>query len=833
MKAMVMAGGFGTRLRPLTCNIPKPMVPMLNRPMLEHIFELLKKHGFTDLVVALYFQPEIIQDYFKDGKDWGLNISYILPDADVGTAGCVKKAADLLGKDEPFLVISGDVLTNIDLAQAITYHKSKQSQATIVLTRVENPLAFGVVITSEDGRITRFLEKPSWGEVFSDTINTGIYVLDPKLLDRIPAEGEYDFGKNFFPDILNAKLPLFGYVAEKTYWRDVGNLSEYRQAHYDALQMEGKLVQPDATEKLTGIWTGKNCYIDSTAVLESGVILGDNCWIGPHVRISNSVLGDACRVGESSKIIGSIVWDNVNIGNGANLKEVTIGNDCRLGARVYIGVGAVVSDHCTIGEDVTVKAEVKVWPYKIIEDGTTLSSSLIWGERWSKHIFDAYGVSGLGNIEIIPEFAAKLGAAYGASLRKGDYVLSSRDNHKTSRIIDRAIMTGLASVGINVYDLRVVPVPVARYSVQALKVAGGFHVRKSPYDPKVMDIKFFDAEGKEISQAKEKGIENLFFREDFPRVAMEEAGEVMFPPRALEYYEEGFKRILDYERVRKANFRIVIDYAWGSAVGIFPQVLGDLRCEVVGLNAYPDGTRLTKSQDEFDASVKRLGEIVGTLKAHLGVMMDAGAQKIYIADDLGRVLDGDQALAVMTLLMFKSKPGATVAVPISATRVIEEMAQQYNGSVIRTKTTYASLLDVASKTKPDFVGEAKGGYVFPEFQPAFDSMMATAKLLELLAMSGEPLSKVVNQIPTINLVRKHVPCSWEKKGTIMRKLIENTRAENVQLLDGVKIWHGKSWVIIIPDADKPIFHVNAEGNHMEESNQLALRYVQLIQEWQG
>ncbi|NTV52239.1 MAG: nucleotidyltransferase, partial [Candidatus Firestonebacteria bacterium] len=581
------------------------------------------------------------------------------------------------------------------------------------------------------------------------------------------------------------------------------------------------------------VWTGKDCYVDPTAVLESGVILGDNCWIGPHVRLANSVLGEACRVGENSKVIGSIIWDNVNIGNDANLKEVTIGNDCRIGARVYIGVGAVVSDHCTIGEGATVKAEVKVWPYKIIEDGTTLSSSLIWGERWSKHVFDAYGVSGLGNIEIIPEFAAKLGAAYGASLRKGDFVLSSRDNHKTSRIIDRAIMTGLASVGINVYDLRVVPIPVARYAIRALKVAGGFHVRKSPYDPKLMDIKFFDAEGKEISQAKEKGIENLFFREDFPRVAMEESGEIMFPPRALEYYEEGFKRILDYERVRRANFRIVIDYAWGSAVGIFPQVLGEMRCEVVGLNAYPDGTRLTKTADEFDFSIKRLGEIVGTLKAHLGVMMDAGAQKIYIADDLGRVLDGDHALALMTLLMFKSKPGATVAVPICSSRVIEEMAQWYQGKVVRTKNTYASLLDEASHAKPDFVGEARGGYVFPEFQPAFDAMMATAKLLELLAGTGEPLSKLVDQIPPIHLVHRQVPCGWEKKGTIMRRLIETTRTENVQLLDGVKIWHGRSWVNVIPDSDKPIFHVYAEGNHPEESNQLALRYLQLIQEWQG
>jgi len=830
MKAMVMAGGFGTRLRPLTCNIPKPMVPMVNRPMLEHIFQLLKKHGFTELVVALYFQPEVIQEYCGDGSKWGMKINYILPDSDLGTAGCVRKAGDLLG-DDTFLVISGDVLTNINLTAAVKFHRDKDSLATLVLHRAENPLAFGVVITREDGRIARFLEKPTWGEVFSDTINTGIYILEPQVLDRIPVNEEYDFGKQLFPEILNAKAPLYGYVAESAYWKDVGNLTEYRQAHYDAIRLGADLIESSQGERDKGNLIGPDCYIDPTAVLEEGVVLGEHCWIGPHVRIANSVLGSSCRVGESSKLIGCVIWDNVSVGNGANLKEVTIANDCRIGARSYIGVGAVVADHCTIGEDATVKAEVKVWPYKLIEDGTTLSTSLIWGERWSRHIFDAYGVSGLGNIELTPEFAAKLGAAYGASLRKGDFVISSRDHHKTSRIIDRAIMTGLASVGVNVYDLRVVPTPVARYAINALKVAGGFHVRKSPYNPKLMDIKFFDAQGKELSSAKEKGIENLFFREDFPRADMEEAGEIMFPPRALEYYQEGFMRALNRERVRAAGLKIVIDYAWGSAANIFPQILGDLNCEVVALNSYPDGTRLTRTPEELEQSLKRLGEIVGTLKANLGVMMDAGAQKIYIADDTGRLLDGDVALAVMSLLVLKAKEKARIGVPISASRVIEELADRYQGEVVRTKSQYTAMLEAAARSL-DFMGEVKGGYVFPEFQSAFDAMMATAKLLEYLALANEKLSVLIDQIPPIHLVRRHVACSWEKKGLIMRRLIEATRNEQVQLLDGVKVWHGKSWVIIIPDADKPIFHVNAEGSTIEQSQQLALRYSQMIQEWQ-
>jgi len=275
----------------------------------------------------------------------------------------------------------------------------------------------------------------------------------------------------------------------------------------------------------------------------------------------------------------------------------------------------------------------------------------------------------------------------------------------------------------------------------------------------------------------------------------------------------------------------VIDYAWGSAANIFPQILGDLNCEVVALNSYPDGTRLTRTPEELEQSLKRLGEIVGTLKANLGVMMDAGAQKIYIADDTGRLLDGDVALAVMSLLVLKAKEKARIGVPISASRVIEELADRYQGEVVRTKSQYTAMLEAAARSL-DFMGEVKGGYVFPEFQSAFDAMMATAKLLEYLALANEKLSVLIDQIPPIHLVRRHVACSWEKKGLIMRRLIEATRNEQVQLLDGVKVWHGKSWVIIIPDADKPIFHVNAEGSTIEQSQQLALRYSQMIQEGQ-
>ena len=223
MKAVVMAGGFGTRLRPLTCHLPKPLVPMANKPIMEHILRLLKQHGFEEIVVMLYYHPELIQSYFGDGKKCGLKISYLRPDRDLGTAGCVKFAAKHL--TETFMVISADLLTNFNLSTAVEYHRQKKAAATMVLTPVANPLQFGIVITDPADNIVRFLEKPSWGEVFSDTINTGIYILEPEMLDLIPPERDFDFSRGLFPLILEKKLPFFGYV-DRGFWRDIGTLEE-------------------------------------------------------------------------------------------------------------------------------------------------------------------------------------------------------------------------------------------------------------------------------------------------------------------------------------------------------------------------------------------------------------------------------------------------------------------------------------------------------------------------------------------------------------------------------------------------------------------------------
>ena len=829
-----MAGGFGTRLRPLTNNLPKPMVPMANRPMMEHIIELLKKNDITALTALLYFQPEMISGYLGDGSNFGVKLDYITLTVDLGTAGAVGSAMRKTGGDETTLIISGDVLTDIDLNRAVEFHKKNNSVATIVLTRVENPLPFGIVITDEEGRIVRFLEKPSWGEVFSDTINTGIYILEKKALDYIPTDKEFDFSKDLFPLMLEKKEPLFGYIAEG-YWKDVGSLEEYRAANMDILQGNVHVEIPGERIEGRRLWVGKGSRIDFTARLEGAIVIGENCRIEADARISNSIIGPNSTVEEGAVIRDSVLWDSTRVARGASLHENVVGSSSEILDQAHIAEGVIVSDHCRIGRNATLKANVKVWPYKIVEDDATLASSLIWGEKWSRNIFSTYGVTGLANIELSPEFAAKLGAAFGASLKKGSVVSTSRDAHKTSRMINRAIMTGILSTGVSVHDYGVTPMPVVRFLARSGTEAGGIHTRRSPFDTQLLDLKFFDGKGLDLHPGYEKTVEKLFFKEDFPRVPMEETGEMSFPIHAFESYQDAFMSMVDADTVSKAKFKFIVDYSYGSSSRIFPSILGKLNCEVIALNANLDGSKTTKSAEEFQRAMDQLSSIVRSLDADMGFYLDAGGEKVFLFDETGEALDGDTALNIVTLLVLKTSKEAGrighIAVPITASRAIDRMAEMYGFTVKRTKTTPRGQMEAAAAGAV-FVGEQSGGYMFPAFQPNFDGMYAVAKILEMLAKHGARLHKLMREIPPSIILKERVSCSFENKGMIMRRLAEDSRGLETVLLDGIKIKFGEDWIVAYPSQDMPYFILVAEASTEEAARSLVNRYSEKIKEWQ-
>src|SRR6516165_7999230 len=288
-----MAGGGGTRLRPQTSNLPKPMLPCVGRPMMEHIVSLLRRHSITDIVVTVAFLPNAIRSYFGDGSELGVRMAYATEESPLGTAGSVRNAMEQL--TERFIVISGDVLTDIDLTEVIGFHEKNEALATIALSAVENPLEFGIVITREDGSIERFLEKPGWGQVFSDTINTGIYVLEPVIFEQIPEGRAVDFSGEVFPAVLDAGDPLFGYVAAG-YWEDVGTTAAYLKAHEDILN--GRVdVGVSGFELRPGIWVGKGTSVHPSVRMDGPAFIGENCTVDP-----DAVLGPYATVGANTRV---------------------------------------------------------------------------------------------------------------------------------------------------------------------------------------------------------------------------------------------------------------------------------------------------------------------------------------------------------------------------------------------------------------------------------------------------------------------------------------------------------------------------------------------------
>ncbi len=832
MKAIIMAGGFGTRLRPLTVNIPKPMVPMANKPMMEHVVRLLKENGFDELLVMLYYQPEVIIRHFGDGAAFGVRIEYLRPPSDMGTAGCVKFAERHL--QDTFLVISGDLLTDFDLRSALAAHRKNKAAATLVLTRSSNPLAFGVVIVDVSGRIQRFLENPSWGEVFSDTINTGIYLLETSVLSEIPTDRSFDFSKNLFPALLAQKVPLFGHIAEG-YWKDVGDLGEYRLAHSEILEQLVKVPLAGQKRKVKNnvTYAGAKSEISPKAILDGVNVIGERCHIEERAKLTNCVLGQGVKIGAGADLTSCVLWDHVVVGADSTLQEAVVGSRTRIADKAHIREGSIVGDDCVIGHAAVIHSNVKVWPHKTIEDGAVLSTSLIWGDVWSRRLFGSYGITGLCNREITPELAARIGAAYGAFLGEGAYVTTSRDAHLASRMIKRSLVAGLLSTGVKVGDLRTVPIPVVRYEIGQEGEVGGVHVRQSPFDPNLVDIKLFEKTGVDLSSGQERAIEQLFLREDFKRATPDRVGEIITPPRALEYYRAGFLKAVQAAIFRDSKMKIVIDYAFSSASMILPEILGRLGLEVVSLNAYLNAQRVTKTAEEFQESLDRLSTIVLTLKADAGFLIDTGAEKVFLINEKGRRVPNDLALFMVASLVMRGSKGGQVGVPVNISGVIDRLAQPHRVNVHRLRTAPRYIMEAGRQKGMNFVGDGIGGFIFPEFQPCFDAMFAIVKIVELLARQKVSMSALEGEIPSFETLHQKVPCPWDRKGLVMRRAIEAVQKLPNELVDGVKVFVNGSWVLLLPDPDEATFHVWTESGDKIEARALLKEYSHKIQLWQN
>ncbi len=832
MKAVIMAGGFGTRLRPLTCNIPKPMVPVANKPMMELIIELLKKHGISEIVATLFYQPDIISGYFGSGGDFGVRMQYRKAEADFGTAGSVKNAQDFL--NERFIIISGDVLTDFDLTAAIRFHEKNKAKATLLLTRVSNPLQFGVVLTQDDGKITRFLEKPSWGEVFSDTINTGIYILEPEVLDLVPSKQDFDFSKNLFPALLEKNMGLYGYVAEG-YWRDIGNLDEYQEAQLDVLR--GLVKIPIAGTAKGNVTLGLNARSETDAKNISGNnVVGKNSHIYPDVVLSNVVIGNDCEILQGAVLRNAVVWNGTQIGAKSEIVSDVIGEKCIVGEGAILAENIFVGDQCVIGKKSKLYSNIKLWPNKSVEEGATVTRSLVWEDRWLRELFTEARVTGISNIDMNPEFGAKLGAAFGAMLGTGSNVVTSRDADNVSRMINRAMMTGLMSAGVHCSDLRISSIPIVRHELRTGTEKGGIHVRKSPYNKNYTDIIFFDSDGKDLPSSKTKAVERLFFGEDFARSPYDAVGNISFPERTTESYIDRFIATINTQAIRTAGLKLVVDYSNGIASTIFPHILGNLNVQAVSLHAYLDSRKLTRTEQEIAESIRELSYVVTSLKYDVGCMLNPGAERLFVVDENGNAISNERLLTLMTKFVILADPRTTkIAVPATAPAEIDMLAEELKVEVVKTRDSHLAMMEAAADKNIRYVGGSKGGFIFNEFLFASDGMYSVAKLLECMALTRKRFGEIDRETPRLHCVRKSLPCPWHTKGQVMRRLMKDTESIRRDLIEGVRLYPDGTGrftsVLLNPDRARPLFHIAAESEDAKTAENLAEEYEKKLKEW--
>jgi mannose-1-phosphate guanylyltransferase / phosphomannomutase len=794
----------------MTANQPKPLLPVANKPIMEHVLRLLKRHGFTETVVTVQFLASLVRNYFGDGEDVGVSLQYATEEMPLGTAGSVKNAEDAL-KSGPFLVISGDALTDMDLSALVTYHKKQNALVTVGLARVPDPVDFGIVILDDDGRIQRFLEKPTWGQVFSDTVNTGIYVMEPEILAEVAAGEPVDWSSDVFPRLLAAGAPLYGWVGDG-YWEDVGSHDSYLRAQADVLS--GKVdTEIDGFEVSPGVWVSEEAEVDPDAILSGPLCIGDYAKIEAGAQLREfTVIGNNVVVKEGAFLHRAVVHNNVFVGLGVTLRGCVVGKNTDVMASARIEEGAIIGDECVVEPEAYLSAGVKVYPFKTIEAGAVVNTSVIWESRGQRTLFGPRGVSGLINVEITPELCVRLASAYASTLRKGAVVTTSRDASRAARALKRAVHSALNASAINVVDLEAQPLPVARFHTARSDTSGGIALRTTPGDPQSIDIMFLDESGGDLSQAACRKLERVFSRQEYRRAFPGEIAELSYRSRVVDSYAAELLQCVDMTGVRDAGLKVVVDCAGGTASLVLPALLGRIGLDVLTVNNRLDEASPTQTLAEMRAGLQRLAELVGSSRAAFGVRFDQVGERIQLVDDKGAMVSDDRALLVVLDLVAAERRSGRVALPVTTTRVAEQVSRYHGVRVIWTPTSSQGLTAATAADDVILGADGRGGFVVPEFRRTLDGIAAFTRLVGLVARTRLTLSQIDARIPTAHLLKRSMPTPWAAKGSVMRTVVEAAAGREMDTTDGIRVVEPDGgWVLVLPDPEEAVTHLWAEG----------------------
>lgn len=822
-----MAGGAGTRLRPLTTAVPKALLPIVGEPMLARVIRLLSENGVDRCVVTLQHQASVVLKYFASDRLEGIDVRFLTEPRPLGTAGSVRYAQNWLDDDD-ILVISGDCLTDMDLRGLHAQHREHDADLTLALARRGDPRNYGVVTIDEDGRVRSMIEKPSWSEVADDTVNTGVYVVSPRVLSLISPNEPTDWANDLIPSLLDRGARVQGLVMEG-YWEDVGSFSSYSKAQRDVL--DGRVSSSvDAFEVAPGV------LVATGAELSPGATVIPPVYIGPFAKIeADAVIGPYTVVGTNALVRSRAVVDhsvlhpNVFVGNDADLRGSIIGRatEIRHGARIL--EGAVIADNCTVMDGAVIGTDVLIYPGKTIDEGTVVDESVVWESPSQRQVFSDSGVRGIVNVDMTPERVVRLAAAFATTLPKGATVSVGRDHSKAARALNRALAGALTAAGINLRDLRAVTSALIRNDT-ARYSEGGVILRTTPGRPDSIDVLFLNAQGGEISSHQREAIERIFTRKEFRRPLPSDIGDIRTPHRVLDDYANDVEAEINMDAIRRDSPRLVIDAGGGPAIGVLSMIMGRLGIDALTVGASLDEDAAADQSSLRETALRRLSGLVVSSGANLGARLGPTGERLSIVDELGNSIDDGRMLLIMLDLMAAARHNGCIAVPVTTSRLAEQVAA-YHGLVVRRIGAGSASLAAAAEA-PDVVlaGDGRGRFVLPALGPGPDAISSLMMLLALMADTELTLSQLNSRIPATSVVARRVPVAWHRRGAAMRSVRQHADETQIDTLDGIRVTNGDgSWCLVLPEDDQASFMLYAEATDVTAAREL-LDHWQLIVE---
>lgn len=763
MEAVIMAGGEGTRLRPLTCDCPKPMARLCGRPALAYILELLAQNGITRAAVTLRYLPEAIRAAWPDGRCAGVELRFVEEDEPLGTAGSVRNALENTEND--VLVISGDALCDFDLRSAMRFHREKGATATLLLSRVADPREYGLVVTAPDGRVRGFVEKPGWSQSVTDAVNTGIYILSPQALARIPQGRPYDFGKDLFPAMLRADMPLCGFDADG-YWCDVGDIGAYVQSQFDLLDGKVDARLPGQAENgvyVKGSLPGGRYTLHAPVYLGENVTIGEDAVVGPY-----AVVDDGCTVGARAKVRQSVLLPDAYVGARCELRGALVCAGASLGARAALFEGAVAGAGAVIGRDAEIAPGVRVWPGKRVEDGAHAARNVKSGAA-RRGVFDDDGVSGEVGVDLTPEFCAKLGAAAGEATERG-LIAVGDDGSNVGRALRQALAAGALSAGARVLDLGSAFEAQFVFSTAFCTADLGIFTRAAGARAV---LRLFDGAGLPLCRKWERSIENHLSTGEIARCLPEEYGV----PEQLAGTGAFYARAL---------------------AGLAPQGLAGM-CAAVRCANRQVRQRLARVLESLSC-VPGGSDRADGLRLHL----TASGRAASFFDEEGRYLSPLHTLALGCRIEFEA--GEDAALPYEAPRALDALAGQYGRRVLRYLSCPA---DDADK-------EARA--LAARQQWVRDGLQNGVRILAWLKANGLRLRDAAAELPDFAVAVRSVPLAGNP-GEILRAFAGDTPVGGGE---GVLLSRRRGKVLLSPLKRGRGLRILAEAADMETADELCV-----------